>query len=511
VVLSRGVCGRGGSAAVASNDLCGVLPGAADGDSPGLFLSDLLAAGDGVNDDALARALAVEAGDRVAELAGMGVSLLLARGEPDRVRAPGHSASRSYRVAPLTGKPPGVALTLPLRATAEASGVVCLDRRQVTELLVSEERAVGARAVDTARGRSLVYSAAAVILATGGGAYLYECTNATSEVAGDGYALALGAGAELRDMEFVQFHPTRMDTPVSRMLTEGLIDDGAVLRNRFGEEFMCRYHPDGNMAPRDARSRAIYSEIRSGGGLAGYLLLDCSRIPPERLRLRHSGLTDLLRRRGVDFPVEPLRVYPAAHFFMGGVAIDAEGRTSVAGLYACGEVAGGVHGADRLGSTAYSEALVFGARAGLAAAEYAASRPAAGLPRGLSLGAGAVPASRSTAVAETWRELRSLMWRHAGLLRSADGLGAALRRLTELRAVTHDDASLPTSDGQAASLHLALTTAEAVVRCALSREESRGAHWRADYPNPVQAWRGSLFLSKSGREWTLRFRPSDRG
>jgi aspartate oxidase len=518
VLLCRGTAGSSGSAVVASNDLAGVLPECED-DSSGTFLADLTTSGHGIADPALAAVLAEEAGLRIRELSRFGIGLLATAGRPDLVRVPGHSRARGVRVEPLPNRPPGLALTLPLRQVAERLGVRILNRCPTIELWCDAGEVRGAFGVDLSRRVPLAVAADSVVLATGGGAYLYLRTNAPNDVAGEGYALAARVGAELRDMEFVQFHSTRMDEPIRRMLTEGLMDDGAVLRNRDGESFMSRYHPEGTMAPRDIRCRAIYEEIQSGRGVDGYVYLDCSTVPADRLRLRHAALAEQLRAAGVDFPREPLRVSPAAHFFMGGVAIDTSGGTTVPGLYACGEVAGGVHGANRLGSTAYSEALVFGARAGAAAAVRARGQAAARRRRGtvprftVSRAGSATGGEPRWAELRQlrWAELRQLMWDHVGVRRSAAGLACAQAKLAELRGVLPGASVGWHEIARAAAFELALLSSEAVTRAALERQESRGAHWRVDFPETFPGFRGSTYLRLREDTWSSRFEPVETG
>jgi aspartate oxidase len=506
ILFCRGVAGSSGSAVVASNDLAGVLPECED-DSPDTFSADLMTSGHGIADPALAAVLAEEAGLRIRELARFGVKLLETAGRIDRVRVPGHSRARGVRVEPIPNRPPGLALTLPLRRAAERRGVRILDRCPTIELWCDAGEVAGALVVDLGRGVPLAVTADSIVLATGGGAYLYIRTNAPNDVAGEGYALAARVGADLRDMEFVQFHSTRMDEPIRRMLTEGLMDDGAVLRNRDGEPFMSRYHPEGTMAPRDVRCRAIYEEIQSGRGVEGYVYLDCSTVPEDRLWLRHGALAKQLRAAGVDFPRQPIRVSPAAHFFMGGVAIDLHGGTTVPGLYACGEVAGGVHGANRLGSTAYSEALVFGARAGAAAAARARVRAVhrrreRALPRFATSRAGS-----GTGAGLRWSDLRQVMWDQVGVQRSAAGLESAVAKLAEMRKAPPGDSVGWAEVARAVAFDLALASAEAVARAALERRESRGAHWRIDFPGTSPGFRGSTYLRLREDGWSSRFVP----
>ncbi|HEY8449930.1 MAG TPA: FAD-binding protein, partial [Bacillota bacterium] len=472
-----------------------------------------------------------EAGRYIEELPQYGVTFVSKDGTWDRVRGPGHSLPRTYRVRSDRSGAQGLAVTLALRAQIESLGVQLLEGFVALALLGTGERLAGAVLAQRTTGRRLLVEAKAVVLATGGAAFLYERTNATRDVHGDALALALAAGATLRDMEMVQFHPTRCHAPVSMFLTEGLTADGARLLDRYGREFMHRYHPAGNMAPRDARSAAIFDVVQRGEGVDGGVWLDCSTIPPDRLMLRHGELVRTLRKHGVDFPRTPLIVSPAAHFLLGGLAIDPSGSVhGVPGCFAAGECTGGIHGANRLGGMGFPEALVFGARAGAAAAAWAKeAAPAQAYdwigPEIPSQGAAASTGQAATAgrpgagldasarLSEMWRRLRRAVWRYASITRDASGLNAALDQILELQ----DDARrLLAAENQLhdralaaiTELRLALRTAEAIVRSAQLRTESRGAHRRSDHPESDPRWEGSVLVRQVGEDLRVTFRPT---
>jgi L-aspartate oxidase len=358
----------------------------------------------------------------------------------------------------------------------------------VTELLIEKGSAVGASFFDPQGTRNEV-RAGATLLATGGAGHVFRETTNPGVATGDGLALAYRAGARVADLEFVQFHPTalnRTDAP-RFLISEALRGEGARLVNAQGEPFMLRYHADGDLAPRDIVARSI---VREADRTAGPVFLTLAHLDPEYVLRRFPTIADMCRRLGLDLARDPIPVGPAAHYMMGGVASDEWGRTSVPGLFAAGEVAcTGVHGANRLASNSLLEGLVFGAQAATAmqqpqqTAALKADRVDA---RGWSAGGGSeaqMPPLPSTSAVGTAvlraDDVRELMWKRVGLFRTREGLGSAMRQL-DAAAETAD--AWPTTSADAwRSLNL-ITVARLITRAALRREESRGAHFRQDFP-----------------------------
>jgi len=311
-----------------------------------------------------------------------------------------------------------------------------------------------------------------VLLATGGLGNVFLNTTNPAVATGDGVAMAYRAGAEIADLEFVQFHPTALHVEGAPrfLVSEALRGEGARLLNARGEPFMERYHPLKDLAPRDVVARAIVAEMERTGATS--VSLDLTRREPGFVRARFPRIYETCLRYGVDLELEPAPVAPAAHYAMGGVRTDLDGRTNVSRLYAAGEAAcTGVHGANRLASNSLLEGVVFGARAGRAMLEWAsAPRPTSGTP------------AESRDSAATAAEIRALAWEHCGIVRGAAGLRAACRKLEEA------DRPCAGASPQSAEVGNMRQVALLIARCALAREESRGAHFRRDHPQKQRAF-----------------------
>jgi L-aspartate oxidase len=321
----------------------------------------------------------------------------------------------------------------------------------------------------------------AVVLASGGAGQVFLHTTNPEVATGDGMAMAYGAGAELADMEFVQFHPTALNIEGAPrfLLSEAMRGEGGVLRNRDGERFMARYHERAELAPRDIVSRAIVAEMQRTAARTVYL--DMTTLEPRFVRRRFPKIYETCLRYELDITRDPLPVSPASHYCMGGGRTDLNGRASLPGLYAAGEVAcTGVHGANRLASNSLLEGLVFGARAGSAAAkDYAEDRAGAqAFATFDEREASDVRASGDVALAVRKR-VRRLMWERVGILRSRESIRRALLEFEQIARAPLARAS-----------RNFLNVADIIARSALWREESRGAHFRTDYPSrDDERWR----------------------
>jgi fumarate reductase (CoM/CoB) subunit A len=499
----KGMVGRSGASSVAGQGYSAAFGHGGEPDSPALHTEDTLLAGRGLADPRLVAALCEEAPSRLLELEAWGAAFEKRDGRFVQYRSGGHRAARS-----CIGKGHrATALMQPLRRTAAGLGVEFVDRLAALSLLMDGGAVCGLLAMDLESGVPAAVPARGVILATGGAGQLYRVTSNPVDLTGDGYAMALDAGAELVDMEFYQFYPWRIVEPLGNRaricVQPWTFARGARLVNRFGNAFMAAYDPERrDAAGRDVVARAIADQLRRGLGIRGGVRVDLSDVSPETFVELNPLPARLLARHGLGPHNCELLVTPEAHFAIGGVRIRPDGATGVPGLFAAGEVAGGVHGADRLGDNALPDAVVFGARAGAAVARHAARG-------GLLVGPGPIAAAALErlvsgrrpeahgALAASRMRLAEAMWAGAGVLRNAEGLADALRVARDV--YDRAEAMRPTSPRglvtKVETMHLA-AVGEAVARAALLRTESRGAHYREDHPHEDAALARPIRVSR---------------
>ncbi len=347
-----------------------------------------------------------------------------------------------------------------------------IEKARVLDLIVARGTVFGVRA--SVRGHATEIIADATVLATGGCGQVYRYTTNPVVATGDGFAIAHRAGATLADMEFVQFHPTALDTPENplQLISEAVRGEGARLLNDRGERFMVRKHREAELAPRDVVARDIFREQRSGHRV----FLDARKIG-RRFARRFPGIVAICKARGIDPRRDLIPVTPAAHYMMGGVVTDLHGRSSLRRLFAVGELSRtGVHGANRLASNSLLEGLVFAERVAAQLRETPALTP---LPRKSRW---SVPVLHDRGAAQVAADLvRMIMWQYAGIIRSAAGLKSALATLGDI------ERRLPEGATEEANL---IQTASLIARAALRRRESRGGHYRSDFPRAKGEWRG---------------------
>ena len=466
----------------------GIAAAIGPGDSTALHLRDTVRAGDGLVDRAAARVLTSEAPARIADLVRYGVPFDTVEGQITLGREAAHSRSRILHAG---GDATGLSIEEALRHRTLDAGIEVRERTVLRRLEPAGPPGPRAYLTDADGQHVEVYPPGPVVLATGGAGSLYRQSSNPSIATGEGVAVAFRAGALLTDMEFIQFHPTvfwREGAP-RFLITEAFRGEGAVLRNDAGERFMVKVHPDAELAPRDVVSRAIDREILRPGHPCVYL--DATAIPRDRLYVRFPSICRYLSTYGLDPSRDPIPVTPAAHYMIGGVTTDLEGRTSVSGLYACGEVAStGVHGANRLASNSLLEGLVFGERVARQLLHPVPVR----LPAPAKIVSVSVPPGEGRSDRdELGAEIRDLLWNHVGIVRSAPGLGTAIEELERLARIAE-----PTrSEDLPGPLANAVLTAALIARAAQSRPESRGAHFRSDHPQRKPAWRHHIGLCRS--------------
>jgi L-aspartate oxidase len=471
----------------------GVAAALGPGDTPEAHLKDTLTAGAGLCDQRAVRALVTDGPAAVRRLIELGAEFDREPSGPLALtREGGHLRRRiAHAGGDATGAEISRALLAALAAAGEVAELEVIEHALALDLLLTDDgRAAGLTLHVLGEGQTdgvgAVY-ARAVVLATGGFGQIYSATTNPRVSTGDGVALALRAGAEVADLEFVQFHPTVLWLgPQARgrqpLISEAVRGEGAVLVNSAGRRFMAGQHPLADLAPRDVVAKAIMREMLTAG--ADHVYLDGRELGTQMWRHRFPTILASCLEHGIDPVAQLIPVVPAAHYASGGVRTDLHGQTSVPGLYACGEVAcTGVHGANRLASNSLLEGLVFAERI---AAILARGLPPAGEPAIDDRPAGLLDAS-------TVQPLQQLMSANAGVLRSGTGLTEAAAGLSELGRSACDK---PAADAwQATNLHL---VAAVLVRAALAREETRGSHWREDFGAQSEAWRGHLITSLGG-------------
>ena len=461
----------------------GIAAALSDDDEVTLHEQDTIAAGDGLCNPAAVRVLVEEALPAIEQLIEWGAEFDRDGTKLAFAREGAHSRSR---VLHAHGDSTGAEIVRTLyHKAASIPNVQFRSFAAVTDLLLADDGSVCGTVVCDAKLRDRVaIRARAVLLATGGLGQVYRESTNPEVATGDGVAVAWRAGAEISDIEFVQFHPTALfvDGAPRFLLSEALRGEGAYLRNAAGERFMDRYHPLAELAPRDVVSRAIVSEIRRAG--ATHVSLDLTHLNPDHIRARFPRIYETCLRCGIDMTRQPVPVHPAAHYAMGGVATDLNGQTSVAGLFAAGEVAcTGVHGANRLASNSLLEGIVYGARAVRFMRDIAAST------------ARSMPPADPHFPAISTADLRTLAWEKLGIIRNGDDLRAALDRLDSLPL---GPTSSPTRG--AFELRNMVCVAQLIARCALERRESRGGHFRADFPAKDDAFLHHSRISRSATQ-----------
>jgi succinate dehydrogenase / fumarate reductase flavoprotein subunit len=462
-----------------------------------------------------------EAPDRVLELAEWGCEF--ARTEDGRLDQRFFGAHR-YRRTCYAGDYTGRAILETLIDRVQALDIPIAEHQYVSRLFVDDGVCFGALAFDILSGERIAYLADAVVLATGGHTRIWrKSSSRRDENNGDGMFLALEAGCRLADMELVQFHPTGMVAPeeaAGTLVTEAVRGEGGRLYNALDERYMQRYDADRmELSTRDRVALANYTEIAEGrGGPNGGVYLDITHIGKDRILEKLPRMyRQFIEYQMLDISRQRMEVAPTAHYSMGGVVVDPETHaTDVEGLFAAGEVTTGLHGANRLGGNSLAEILVFGKRAGEAAADLSRRRD-------VSLRSRKVVAAASRDLDEfihegtefarpLQRTVRDAMWEHCGVVRDATGLEAGLEKLAQIRSLVPEIDVRPTSEGfgdlaHALDLRATLVSAEASLRGALARTETRGAHNRSDFPDRDEELRVN-FVFDRGPDGTLRLEPS---
>ena len=466
----------------------GIAAAIGKGDSPDLHSEDTINAGDGLSDEDTVRILANEAPARISELVGYRVPFDTVDGEIALTLEAAHSIPRVLHAG---GDATGEHIEVSLSRQVRSSRIRVLEDFLVTEILLEKKKIAGIRALDCRTGNIEEFNCRFLILATGGAGQLFKYNTNSDVATGDGIALAFNAGAEIVDMEFFQFHPTALRLPgvLPFLISEAVRGEGGVLRNIEGQCFMTDYSPQGDMAPRDIVARGILDEIKKTG--ADRVFIDVTHLQPQIITTRFPHIYRFCLDHGLDITKDRVPVAPAAHYMIGGVRTNSWGETNIKGLFATGETAcTGVHGANRLASNSLLEAIVFSKRIIECTADK--NRKKLSAKKNKELHASLSRRSAPVAIpSPSLTMLQQLLWDKAGIVREREGLSMVADILQTWQQNLPQPADQPSCE-----LRNLILTGRLLVEAALIREESRGAHFRSDFPHSSSKWQRHIVWKK---------------
>ena len=469
----------------------GIAAAIGKNDSPELHFQDTIAAGDGLCDEAAVRILVNEAPERIADLVYLGVPFDTIDGEVALTREAAHSVPRILHAG---GDATGEHIEITLSNKVRSSKIQVLEDCLATEIIVEKGRVSGVRALDCRTGSIEEFGCRSLILATGGNGQLYKFNTNSDIATGDGIALAFNAGAELVDMEFIQFHPTALRLPgvTPFLISEAVRGEGGILRNVEGYRFMPDYTPEADLAPRDVVARSTLYEMKKTS--SDRVFIDVTHLPPHVITTRFPHIYRFCLDHGLDITKGLISVAPAAHYMMGGIKTNTWGETNIAGLFAAGETAcTGVHGANRLASNSMLEVVVFSKRI-MEKTRMGVKTKTPITTKGTEVHSSlsqreilkAVPAASLSA-------LQQLHWDKVGIIRNREGLTEAADVLAAWQKCLPQPTDRPSYE-----LNNLVLTGRLVTEAALIREESRGAHFRSDFPKSLPQWQRHIVFTKIG-------------
>lgn len=507
-IVSKGLTFKSGCTTLAEGGYNAAFGYVDAEDSVDVHFQDTMKGGAYLNDMGLVKILVNEAQDRLIELESYGA--IFDRQDSGKLNQRPFGG-QSFRRTCFQGDRTGHEMMMALKEELIRQKIKTYDEVMITSLImdIENKKVIGACGVSLQDTKMLIFRAKSTVIASGGGGWLYPVTSNAIQKTGDGYCLAYNVGADLLDMEQIQFHPTGMLYPDSRrgvLVTEAVRGEGGKLFNVTMERFMKNYDERGELATRDVVARAIYNEIRKGRGTSnGGVYLDVTHLPDDVIEEKLETMLLQFMDVGVDIRNEAMEVAPTAHHFMGGARIKPDCETTVENLYAAGEVAGGVHGANRLGGNALAETQVFGKRAGESAAKNALSTE-------LEFNETHVDREEEKIQNifkdgdiyphEIKTELMETMWENVAIIRNETVLKSALKKIDELKMKSMNmkvDNELGFNKNLIDALEIEnmITLASLVTQSALLRRESRGAHYREDYPKKDERWDRSIVLNKN--------------
>ena len=513
-IVSKGLSFRSGCTGMAEGGYNAVFKTVDKDDSIDAHINDTLKGGSYLNDEKLVEILVNESPKRLIDLENYGA--LFDRqdsGEIDQRPFGG----QSYRRTCYEGDRTGAELLNALKEEIIKRNIECIEEVMITSLITDGIEVIGATGLDLKDSSLIYFKSKATILASGGAGQLYPVTSNTLQKNGDGFAIAFKAGANLVDMEQVQFHPTGMVSPKSKkgvLVTEAVRAEGGKLINSEGERFMSKYAPEKmELATRDVVARSIYQEIIEGRGTEnGGIYLDISHLDDDYIDEKLETMVLQFESVGVDIKHKPIEVAPTAHHFMGGLKIDTDASTSLKNLFGAGEVCGGVHGANRLGGNALADTQVFGKIAGESASQAAKQNELKTNENQVKEESKRIEGlikEGSIKPQEFKENIKNLMWENVAIVREEKTLNKALKELQEMQ---NELDKLDVSDKKQYNNEL-VTALEVinmveicilVVKSAILRRESRGAHFRSDYPETLDEWKKSIIFNKNKIKFEAR-------
>ena len=513
-IVSKGLSFRSGCTGMAEGGYNAVFKTVDKDDSIDAHINDTLKGGSYLNDEKLVEILVNESPKRLIDLENYGA--LFERQESGEIdQRP--FGGQSYRRTCYEGDRTGAELLNALKEEIIKRNIECIEEVMITSLITDGIEVIGATGLDLKDSSLIYFKSKATILASGGAGQLYPVTSNTMQKNGDGFAIAFKAGANLVDMEQVQFHPTGMVSPKSKkgvLVTEAVRAEGGKLINSEGERFMSKYAPEKmELATRDVVARSIYQEIIEGRGTEnGGIYLDISHLDDDYIDEKLETMVLQFESVGVDIKHKPIEVAPTAHHFMGGLKIDTDASTSLKNLFGAGEVCGGVHGANRLGGNALADTQVFGKIAGESASQAAKQNELKTNENQVKEESKRIEGlikEGSIKPQEFKENIKNLMWENVAIVREEKTLNKALKELQEMQ---NELDKLDVSDKKQYNNEL-VTALEVinmveicilVVKSAILRRESRGAHFRSDYPETLDEWKKSIIFNKNKIKFEAR-------
>ena len=513
-IVSKGLSFRSGCTGMAEGGYNAVFKAVDKDDSIEAHINDTLKGGSYLNDEKLVKILVNESPKRLIDLENYGA--LFDRQESGEIdQRP--FGGQSFRRTCYQGDRTGAELLNALKEEIIKRDIECIEEVMITSLVTDENQVIGACGLDLKDSSLVYFQSKATILASGGAGQLFPVTSNTFQKNGDGYAIAYKAGANLIDMEQIQFHPTGMVTPESKkgvLVTEAVRAEGGKLINKDGERFMSKYSPEKmELATRDVVARSIYQEIIEGRGTEnGGVYLDISHLDDDYIDEKLETMVLQFENVGVDIKHGPIEVAPTAHHFMGGLKIDENASTSLKNLFGAGEVCGGVHGANRLGGNALADTQVFGKIAGENASKAAGSTELKTNDEMVKEEASRIEGlikKGSIKPQEFKDNIKKLMWEKVSIVRNEKDLNEALKQLQEME---KDLNKLDVNNQKQYNTDL-VTALEVInmveiciltVKSAILRRESRGAHFRSDFPESDDAWKRSIVINKNKIKFEAR-------